>query len=103
MSIVIRHEETFADEAITVSSAAKSLTAATYKPGGQVPPTRRAVITVEDAQIRFRTDGSAPTSSVGHIANIDDVIMLSNINDMSNFKAIRTTSTDAKIYVSYKR
>lgn len=99
--ITLWHGITFAYESITVSSTAVSLTSATYKPGGATPLVKRAIITVEDGTIRFRTDGTAPTASEGHRAKEDDIIILDSSDDIVNFKAIRT-ATDAKIRVTYK-
>ena len=93
----------FTHESITVSSSSVGLTEATYSPGTQVPPTRGAIITVEDQNIRFRIDGTAPTSSVGHLAKNDDTITLGSIDDVTNFRAIRQSGVDATIRVSYKR
>ena len=72
-----------------------ALTAATY---GNAP---KAVITVETAQIRFRIDGGVPTATVGHIADIGDQIELSSVEDIANFRAIRTGSVSAVISATY--
>lgn len=90
-------------ESITVAATAIGLTAAnmTTLPAGSGQIFGRAVCTVEDAQIRFRYDGTSPTSSEGHIANIDDEIKLDK-HEAPLFKAIRTGSTSAKLKVSYE-
>lgn len=89
----------FAHESITVdnTSGGKSLTAATY---GQA---RIAFISVEDAQIRFTVDGTAPTTTVGHIANSTDKFYLLSGNEITRFRAIRTGSTSGVVKVSYAR
>lgn len=61
----------------------------------------QAIIIVEGAQIRWRDDGTDPTSSVGSIANVGAVISLNNRNRLENFRAIRTGSTSATLNVSY--
>ncbi|KKL92824.1 hypothetical protein LCGC14_1880800 [marine sediment metagenome] len=99
--VTLWHGVTFAYESITVSSVAVALTSGTYKVTGALP-VRRAIITVEDDSIRFRTDGTDPTSSEGHRGKEDDIIILDSRNDIVNFRAIRI-STDAKIRISYKR
>lgn len=73
-----------------------ALTGATYGTA------RYATITVEDAEIRFRTDGGAPTASVGHTASAPDVIELESNEEIVAFRAIRTTATSAKITATYK-
>ena len=84
-------------EQITIDATVggKALTAATY---GNAP---KAIITIETAQIRFRVDGGAPTATIGHIADIGDQIELNSVEDIANFKAIRTGSVSAVISVTY--
>jgi len=87
----------YAFEQVTVDNTAggKGLTAATYD------ASKRAVITVETAQIRYRADGGAPTTTVGHIADIGDTIELESASEIANFKAIRTGANSGLISVSY--
>ena len=59
----------------------------------------RALITVEDDQIRFRSDGPAPTSSEGHLVDVGSSIILESAEELVNFKAIRVT-TDAVLRVT---
>ncbi len=87
--------KTYAFEQVTVADTAKTLTAATYG------LTKRAVITVETAQIRFRTDGTAPTAAVGHLLDAGDTVILESAEDIANFKAIRTGTVSAVINASY--
>ncbi len=82
-------------ESVAVSTTAIGFTAATYGPADV------AVITVEDANIRFRVDGTAPTTSEGHIAYEQDVITLRSQGDIANFSAIRDDAVDAALKVSF--
>lgn len=82
-------------EALTIGSTAVALTPAVYGSA------KRALITVETAQIRFRFDGTAPTSAEGHIADPGDIIYLTSNADIAAFRAIRSTSVDAKIRCTY--
>lgn len=94
----------FTHESVSVAElTSTSLTAATYTPTGNVPPTKRAVITVEDAHVRWRADGTAPTETVGHLAQIDSVIVLEALTDIKNFKAIGLSPTSATLMVTYER
>lgn len=79
-------------ESITVTNAhAESLT---------VPATAtKAIITIEGNSVRIRYDGMAPTTSVGHLHEIGDVIELSG-HDLTHFKAIAIGS-DAVLSVTY--
>ena len=60
----------------------------------------KAVITIETAQIRYWVDGSNPTSSDGHLANIGDAIVLDSPGQVYNFKAYGISGT-AKLQISY--
>lgn len=82
-------------ESITVSTTALGLTAANLAKGVA------AEITVENGSIRFRTDGTAPTASVGHLLNDGDVLYLDNPSDLSALRMIRDAATDGDISVSY--
>ena len=82
-------------ESKTVSTTAVGLTVATI---GDADVAR---ITVETANIRFRTDGTDPTTTEGHILYIGDVLELRSQSDLLNFKAIRDDAVDATIRVTY--
>ncbi len=45
------------------------------------------------AQIRYRYDGTAPTSTVGTILEIGDVKTFADVRDVAAFRAIRTGAT----------
>lgn len=70
--------------------------------GGTYGTARYALITVETAEIRFTVDGTPPTTSTGHIASAPDVIELESNEEIAAFRAIRTGTTSASIYASYK-
>lgn len=61
----------------------------------------KAMITVETAEIRWRIDGTAPTTAVGHIGAKGDIIMLTNATDISHFSAIATSATSAALSITY--
>ena len=67
------------------------------------PPARCADFTVENAQIRYETDGTAPTSTTGRVANPTDYISLNNPSELENFRAIRTGATSGVVEVRYYR
>jgi len=105
MSEMILSEYDIRDfETITVSSTAIGFTATKIKPttGDFKGMTAvEAFFTVETAQIRFRCDGTDPTSSVGHLLSSGDSVTIRGKNNVNNFKAIRVSS-DATIQVSYR-
>jgi hypothetical protein len=89
-------------ETITVTDTAIGLTASsTYLLASPRP--KRAFLTFETAQCRIRMDGTIPTSTVGHLYNPTQSLMLEGHSQLNNFKAIATGVTSAKIQVTYLR
>lgn len=96
----------FASEALTIDSTAGGIafTAATYAPTGGVPKrAKRAFVTAETAQMRYTYDGTAPTSTVGHILEAGQSITVEGYTNVSAFRAIRTGGTSGALYVSFER
>ncbi|KKN49969.1 hypothetical protein LCGC14_0637700 [marine sediment metagenome] len=64
---------------------------------------RRAVITVETDSVRFRTDGTAPTSAEGHILYAADVLefMDANYESVLNLIQFIRVTTDAALKITY--
>ena len=93
--VVIRGLTPFAYESITVADSAIGGTSATYTDATQVE------ITLETAQIRYRVDGTDPTSSEGHTVYIDDVIYLNSAAQIAGFKAIRTGTDSGVLKATY--
>lgn len=86
-------------EQIAVAASSVGFTATTLQPNGAntQPQATVGVCRVDTAQIRYRIDGTAPTSSVGIVGNPGDVIPLDGADVLRNFRAIRTTSTSAAL------
>ena len=68
-----------------------------------VPGCRGIEFFVDTAQIRYRKDGSAPTSSVGAILNPFSSLKLENPSEIENFRAIRTGTISANLRVHFRR
>ncbi|MBT5773365.1 MAG: hypothetical protein HOH95_03210 [Dehalococcoidia bacterium] len=83
----------FGYESLTVSTSAVGITDS-VRSGRD-----RALITVETDQIRFRSDGPAPTTSEGHLVDAGASIILESAEELVNFKAIRVTA-DATLKVT---
>lgn len=81
-------------QTLAVSTSAVSLT----KAGTNV---ERAEIHVDDAAIRWRADGTAPTASVGHPQSIDELFALDTITDIDEFQAIRSGGSDSELNIIY--
>ena len=84
-------------EAITVDNTVGGKACTTAKVGTST----KAFITVETAQIRFTIDGTAPTTTVGHLLNIGDILELDSAEDIAAFRAIRTGATSGVIHCTY--
>ena len=86
-----------AHESVTVDATVGgvALTAGTY---GTII---YAFITAETAQMRFTVDGTAPTTTVGHLLNPGDILELDSLSDITAFRAIRTGSVSGVIKVTY--
>lgn len=82
-------------ESVTIADSAIGLSALIY-----VNATK-AEMSLEDAEIRIRKDGTNPTASEGHIVYPGDEIILGSAADIANFKAIRTGSTSGILKVTY--
>jgi hypothetical protein len=85
---------------LAVSSAAVDLSNATPAlPANAIG----ALITVEGDQVRFRSDGTAPTSAEGHLLNVDDVLSFVGANFqevLETIQFIRVTG-DATLRITY--
>ena len=85
-------------EALTVDATAGgvALTAATYLRA------RYALCRLETAEIRFTKDGTtAPTALVGVPMEPYEYILLSNPNQIRNFRAFRTTGTSGVLQCTF--
>jgi hypothetical protein len=83
-------------ETITVAATAIGITSSL------LTNARAAYLTVEGASLRYRIDGTAPTSSVGHLVPNGGSIWLSDKTkaSLSNLRMIRTGSTSATVSVT---
>lgn len=96
-------------ETITVDDTAggKALTAATYSKAlssniAEKQVATYALISVEDNAVRWTVGTDAVTNTTnGHSASANDVIMLHSLQQLQNFRAIRSTAGTAVLHVSY--
>ena len=64
----------------------------------------QAIITLETAQVRWRADGTAPTSSEGHLLEIADTLAFTGANwqhMLNTIQFIRTGSTSGALKITY--
>lgn len=90
-------------EAMTISSSAVGFAAATLS------KLQTAVLdagyfdavcvgTLETAAIRYTTEGTTPTSSVGHPLAVDQQLQVTGLASIQGWRGIRTTGSDGAIF-----
>jgi len=87
-------------ESITIADTAIGLTDA------KIETARRPIsvlITFETGQIRWRADGTDPTSSEGHLQNAMSSIVIEGYHNLKKIRFIRTGTTSGVAKVSYRR
>jgi hypothetical protein len=91
----------YAFETITVAATATTFTTTTWR----VSPDShtRAVVTATGGVMRYRYDGTAPTSTVGHLLSHGDMLIVEGSVNMANFKVIRAGSTSGSLSATYER
>ncbi len=88
-------------EQITVTNTAGGLTTSKYYTAASDKVLADyAECLLQTAQIRFRDDGTAPTSSVGTPLEIGQYVIL-RYDQMKGFSAIRTSATSGVLNVRY--
>ena len=93
---------TVAFDQITVAASAIGLTTANIRGyGSNRYAAERVIVIVETATIRWRDDGTDPTSAVGMIANPGTILTLDNRDRIEKWRGIRTGSTSATLSVTY--
>ena len=90
-SFVISHES------LTIANTAVGISAAVHTVSDQ--KVSKCVGRLETAQVRYWSDGTAPTASVGILLEVGDVITLNNWATIKNFRAIRTGAVSGVLSV----
>ena len=90
----------YAHESITVANTAIGFTAATMKPASGERPDK-IVFVIETAQMRYTLDGTAPTTALGLLGEIGDIVVIEGEANANAFQAIRTGGTSAVIQPQY--
>jgi hypothetical protein len=57
-------------------------------------------LTVHNDSVRYRYDGTAPTTAVGHKLSSGGVLVLSGDNNIANFQIIRDSTTPAEVAIT---
>lgn len=90
-------------ETITVSSTPIGGTASKLtinQAGGFRKRAQKAVLSVESQPIRFRYDGTSPSSTVGHLLAAGDYFTVNGEDNVAALKMI-ATGTDATVQVTF--
>ena len=74
-------------------TGAVGMSESTFAPAGR-PAARECLLTLAEAQVRWRSDGVDPTTSVGHVFDHGGELRLRLVIDMRRFRAIATGSSD---------
>ena len=86
-------------EEVAVSTAAVPITVTVYRPADGSTEANHCTIFVEDAAIRYRTDGTAPTATVGYPAGENATIPVA-ADAIRRFQAIRSGAVNASLQVA---
>jgi hypothetical protein len=98
LCVTIHAQITGSFESLTVAATSVGLASGTKEPGGVgTGYSTSCVGQLETATVRVRMDGTAPTTSVGVLLNVGDVIALRNVHDIDAFRGIRTGGTSGTI------
>ena len=90
-------------EQITVSTAAVTLTSTKYDIQTVQPAVMRVTCYVDAQSVRVRLDGTAPTTSVGHVLDDGDTLILDHFGNFADTQFIRDDGTDATMECHYWR
>lgn len=91
-------------EAITVADTAIGFTASKIlinQTGGTHKRAVAALVSAETQPMRFTVDGTTPTTTVGHLLAAGDYFVVRGEQNVSRFKAIRTTGSSGALQVTY--
>ena len=91
--------DAFGHEAVVVASTAIGFTQATWGAKGSHI---RAVVSAEGGVMRYRYDGSNPSSTAGHLLSHGDVITVEGAIGLVNFRAIRCGGTSGTLRITYE-
>lgn len=84
---------------LTVADSSVGLASATISPDGQ-QQIAQCYARLETAQIRYRWDGTAPTSSEGILLEVGDTLTIDGFDVASAIRFIRTGATSGVLKVS---
>lgn len=94
--------DAYSFETVTVAATAIGITSSVHSPSTGKAAVR-AFLSLESGQVRYRYDGTDPTSAVGHLLQAGDAIELEGDTNIRNFRAIRTGAVSGSLSVTVER
>lgn len=85
----MRTNVAFAHGTLAVADTALALSAAATITAEDLEAADAAIITVEDAAIRYWLDGTDPTASAGHLVDVGDDLHVLSAENLQNLRVIR--------------
>lgn len=99
VAVGVRADDDF--EQVTVSSASIGLTTTKITPTGRAPQMQVARCRLRGAEISFTTDGTTPTTTIGTLLEVGDILKIIGHDRLMKFRAIRTTGVDGQLDCNY--
>lgn len=102
-SIALLGSSYVAFEQIAVANSAIGFTASKITPSG-APGQSQAVVAscrLETAEVRYTVDGTTPTTTVGTLLEVGEILTVQGHDSMLLFKAIRTGATSGQLDCVY--
>jgi hypothetical protein len=92
-------------EQVTVAAVSIGFTSTKVEPDGSGAGRQAdtAVCRLETAEIRYTIDGTTPTSSVGTLLEIGDVLTITGHDSIMRFRAIRTGAVSGVANCTYSQ
>lgn len=87
-------------EQVTVAATSIGFTATKITPAG-LPMATIASCRLETAEVRWTIDGTVPTTAVGTLLEIGDILTVTGHDALSTFRAIRTGGTSGVLDCTY--
>jgi hypothetical protein len=100
--------QAFGFERLTVSTSAVGLTASKIEPVSSVlehdaGKAKAVKITVDTDKVRYREDGTNPTSTIGHEVAVGSEVWIVGLRNIQQLRMIRSGVADAVVEVTYLR
>lgn len=105
MPYAVEAPSSFAREDLVIDDTVGGVgfTASVYAPAGQPPATVAECGPLEAGRVRYTTNGTAPTTTLGHLLEVGDRLTIEGQVDIAGFRAIRVGSVSGNLPTTLKR